>query len=97
MNNQQLIKKWKDLSIEFKSSKKVIPMTDMFLLCPGEVVVNVGGGEEKAVVFYQGYDEKGSPATFFRSDKKDNCFTYGLDTTKKTHVKAHIGKFVKNK
>jgi len=96
MNNKQLIKKWKGLSIEFKSSKKVIPLTDMFLLCPGEGVINIDGGEDKAVVFYQGYDDKGSPAAFFKSDKNDNCYAYALDSKRKTHVRSHIGRFVKN-
>lgn len=96
MTNNQLIKHWKNLSIQFKSSKKVTPLTDMFLLCVGEGVINVDGGEDKAVVFYQGYDEQGSPAVFFKSDKKDNCFTFGLDTKKKTHIKSCIGRFIKN-
>ena len=72
MTNKQLIKRWKDLSIKFNSEKIPKPMTDMFLVCCGETVLSVGGGEEKVIIFYQGYDEKGSPAVFFKSDKKDN-------------------------
>jgi len=96
MNNKQLIKKWKTLSIEFKSKKTKTKMIDMFLLCPGEGVINYDGGEDKVVVFYQGYDDKGSPAVFFKSDKNDNCYTFALDSKRKTHVRSHIGRFVKN-
>jgi hypothetical protein len=96
MTNKQLIKKWKNLSIQFKSSKKIIPLSEIFLLCPGEGVITIDGGEEKVVFFYQGYDEKGSPAAMFKSDRNDNCYAFALDSGKKTHVRSHIGKFVKN-
>ena len=96
MTNQQLIKRWRELRIKFKSSKEMTPMMEMFLVCVGETEIDVQGKKETVVGFYQGYDNSGSPAAFFSSDQKNNCFTYGLDTNKNTHVKSNIGKFVKN-
>ena len=65
MNNNQLIKNWKDLSIRFKSSNEETELLDMFLICVGETEVMIGDKKEPVVVFYQGYDQKGSPAFFF--------------------------------
>ena len=66
----------------------------MFLVCVGETEIDVQGKKEVVVGFYQGYDNGGSPAAFFSSDQKNNCFAYGMDTTKNTHVKSNIGKFI---
>ena len=96
MNNNQLIKKWKDLSIRFKSSKEEIPLITMFMLCCGETEIKIGKEKEKVVIFYQGAGQ-GSPACFFQSDKKDTCWTFAYDSEKDTHIKSCIGKFVKNK
>ncbi len=95
MNNLQLIKRWKESAIKFKTSKEVIPLIEMFLVCCGETVINVGGKEETVVIFYQAYDDKGSPSAMFTSDGDDNCWAYALNTEQKTHVKSKIGKFIK--
>ena len=97
MTNKELIQNWKTLKIKFKSEKKSIPMLEMFLLCVGETEIDVNGEKELAVAFYQGYDEKGSPAVLFQSDSKDYCWTFGIDSKNKTHIKARIGKFMKLK
>lgn len=94
MTNRQLIKKWRELQIEFKSSKETIPILQMFLVCVGETEIDVQGKKEVVVGFYQGYDSIGSPAAFFSSDQKNNCFTYGVDTKNNTHIKSNIGKFI---
>ena len=97
MTNKYIVKNWKKLGIQFKSNKKIIPLTDMFLICPGEGMINIDGGEEPVVFFYQGYDEKGSPAAMFKSNKKDDCYTFAMNSKKQTHVRCFIGKFVKVK
>ena len=98
MTNRDLIVKWRELKIKFKSEKKSTPMMEMFLVCVGETEIDVQGQDklERVVGFYQGFDEKGSPAVLFSTDKKNTCFTYGLDTKNNKHVKANIGVFVKN-
>jgi len=97
MTNENLIKRWRTLSIQFKSNKTITPMMEMFLLCAGESEIDVEGKKESVISFYQGYDEKGSPVVFFTSDSKNNCWTYGYDSNKKTHVKSKIGKFIEMK
>jgi len=89
--------RWRELKIKFKSSKEIKNLNELFLVCVGETEIDVQGKKEIVVGFYQGFDEKGSPAILFSTDKKNTCFTYGLDTTKNTHIKANIGVFVKNK
>lgn len=96
MTNNILIKEWRTLSIKFKTSKEVIPLVEMFLVCPGETKIDVGGKEETVVIFYQAFDDKGSPSAMFASDKENGCWAYALDTNKSTHIKSRIGKFVKN-
>lgn len=96
MTNLVLIKDWKTLSIKFRTSKEVTPLVEMFLICCGETVIDVGGKDETVVIFYQAYDDKGSPSAMFTSDNDGNCWAYALDTNKHTHIKSKIGKFVKN-
>ena len=69
-------------------------MSDLFLICVGESEIDVDGKKELVVSFFQGYDEKGSPAVFFNSDSKDRCWTFGYDTKKETHIKSNIGSFI---
>jgi len=97
MTNRDLMLRWRELKIKFKSEKKSTPMAEMFLVCVGETKIDVQDKIETVVGFYQGFDEKGSPAVLFSTDNKNTCFTYGLDTKKNTHIKAKIGVFVKNK
>jgi hypothetical protein len=97
MTNRDLMTKWKELKIKFKSEKKPIPMLEMFLVCVGETEIDVQGKKEIVVGFYQGFAEEGSPAYLFSSDQKNRCYTYGLDSKKNTHVKSLIGKFIKLK
>ena len=96
MTNLVLIKDWKDLSIKFKSTKEITPLVEMFVICCGETIIDVGGKEENVVIFYQAFDEKGSPSVMFQSDNDNNCWAFALDTTNKTHVRSNIGRFVKN-
>lgn len=97
MTNKEIIKNWKTLKIKFKSEKKPVPLLEMFLVCVGETDIDVNGTKETVVGFYQGYDDKGSPAVLFTSDDRDVCWTYGKDSIKNTHVKSKIGKFIKLK
>ena len=95
MTNEELIRDWKTLTIKFQSDETSITMLEMFLLCSGETIIDVNGTMESVVVFYQGYNERGSPAIFFKSDKNDNCITFGYDSVKKTHINSKIGKFIR--
>ena len=95
MTNKHLIRNWQSIGIRFKTLKEISSLSDLFLVCVGESEMDVDGKKETVVGFYQGYDEKGSPALFFKSDKKNTCFTFGWDSNKKTYVKANIGEFVK--
>ncbi len=92
MTNQHLIKNWQSLGIKFKSSKETSSLSDLFLICVGETEIDVGGTKERVVTFYQGYDEKGSPAVFFTSDDNDRCWTFAHKDG--THIKSNIGSFV---
>ena len=96
MNNKQLTKRWKELSIRFKQSKEEIPLNTMFMLCCGETEIKVDNKPEVVVIFYQGADH-GSPAVFFKSDKNGTCFAFAYNSEKDTHIKSSIGKFVRNK
>ncbi len=95
MTNLELIRKWKELKIKFKSSKESKSMLSMFIVCVGETEIDVEGKKERVIGFYQGFDEKGSPAALFSSDDRNRCWTYALDSTKNTHIKSNIGKFIK--
>jgi hypothetical protein len=97
MTNQEIEKKWKTLTIRFTNSGEVQSMNEMFLICPGEMNIDVGGKQETVVVFYQGYDTKGSPAIFLSSDDSNNVYAYAFHCEKKIYIKALIGKFVKPK
>ncbi len=92
MTNLYLIKNWHSLGIKFKSSKETSSLSDMFLICVGETELDVSGIKERVVAFYQGYDEKGSPAVFFTSDDNDRCWTFAHKND--THIKSNIGSFV---
>jgi hypothetical protein len=96
MTNEELIKNWKTLIVKFNSENDPIPMMEMFLFCSGETAIDVCGTIEIVVIFYQGYHDKGSPAMFFQSDVDDNCLVFGYDSSKKTHIKSIIGKFLKS-
>ncbi len=52
MTNLVLIKDWKNLSIKFRTSKEVTALVEMFLVCCGETVIDVGGKEETVVIFH---------------------------------------------
>lgn len=93
MKNKHLIKNWRSIAIKFKSSGEVTPLSELFLLCVGESEIDVGGTKETVVAFFQGYDEKGSPAVFFTSDKQNRCWTFAHKDD--THIKSNIGSFVK--
>jgi hypothetical protein len=92
MTNKHLIKNWRKIAIRFKSSQEVTSLSELFLVCVGESEIDVEGKNELVVAFFQGYDEKGSPAVFFNSDDKDRCWTFAHKDG--THVKANIGSFV---
>jgi hypothetical protein len=94
MTNEELLENWrKSISIRFKTSGEM-PMAEMFLVCPGEMKIDVGGKEETVLVFYQGVDTKGAPTVFLSSDESNNCYAFAFDSTKNTHVKSTIGRFV---
>lgn len=97
MKNRHLIKNWRSLAIEFKSSKEIQPLAETFLICVGESQIDVDGTAEKVVGFFQGYDEKGSPAVFFQSDNKDRCWTFAYNSQEETHIRCNIGRFVRVK
>jgi len=92
MTNKHLIKHWREIAIRFKSSKEVSSLSDLFLICVGEMEIDVQGKKEPVVVFYQGYDVHGSPAILFTSDDKDRCWTFAHKDG--THLKSNIGSFV---
>jgi hypothetical protein len=92
MTNKELITNWRNLGIKFKSSKEIKSLNELFLICVGESEIDVGGKKELVVAFFQGYDDKGSPAVFFTSDDKDRCWTFAHKDG--THLKSNIGSFV---
>ena len=92
MTNKHLIKNWRSIGIKFKSSKEISSLSDLFLVCVGETELDVSGKKELVVTFYQGYDDKGSPAVFFSSDDKDRCWTFAHKDD--THIKSNIGSFI---
>ena len=94
MTNKHLIRNWRSIGIQFKSTKEISTLSDLFLVCVGESEIDVGGTKELVVGFFQGYDEKGSPAVFFQSDTRDRCWTFGYDTKNETHIKSNIGTFI---
>ena len=94
MTNKHLIRNWRSIGIQFKSTKEVSSLSDLFLVCVGESEIDVGGTKEIVVAFFQGYDEKGSPAVFFKSDDRNRCWAFGYDTTKESHVRSNIGMFI---
>lgn len=89
MTNKQLIKTWKNYSIEFKTSKEIKKLTDLFLICWGETNME----EEKVVVFDQG-GEQGSPGLFCQCDEDNNCIAFSLDSKNNKVIKSNIGKFI---
>ena len=95
MTNKELIKGWKTLSIKFKTTGEIRPMTDMFLLCWGCTQMDVEGKKEETVVFDQG-GTQGSQVLFCQSDKDDACWAFGWNEEKKTSIKTNIGQFIKN-
>ena len=92
MTNKHLIRNWRSIGIRFKTSKEVSSLSDLFLVCVGESEIDVGGKKELVVAFFQGYDDKGSPAVFFTSDDKDRCWTFAH--LNGTHIKSNIGSFI---
>ena len=99
MTNKQLVLRWKNLSIKFKSDNSVRPLSDMFLVCLGERKCNIfeKGNNEKIVIFDEGGKcDEGAPIFFCKSDNHDNCWIYAWDSNKNAFIKSNIGKFVKN-
>ena len=99
MTNKQLVLRWKNLSIKFKSDNSLHPLNDMFFVCLGErsCDVNGKGKKERLVIFDEGGNcDEGAPIFFCKSDNHDNCWIYAWDSNKKIFVKSNIGKFIKN-
>ena len=94
MKNKRLIKRWKNLAIQFKSSKETKPMTDMFLICWGNHDIDFNGKKETVVVFDEGSNPGTAPSFYCQSDKDNNCWVFAWNG--KTFIKSNIGKFVKN-
>lgn len=93
MTNKQLIKRWKKLSLKFKTENTTKLMTEMFLICWGETSIDIDGKKESVVCFDPG-GEQGSSGLFCQTDKNNNCIAIGWDSKNNKSIKSKIGIFV---
>ena len=95
MTNKQLIKKWKRLSLKFKTEKITKSLSEMFLVCWGEKEIEMGDNKKEKVVIFDTGGEQGSPVLYCNVDKDNNCWAFAWNSKTNTFVKSNIGKFVK--